>query len=630
MKKLSIICGLTLLMALVSAPVFAMSFQMDLDQASPLDYETEVTLDVSADVQIDIWLTAYEPTEAGELKSVDYYFYWDTDQLSYVDAYVQDAGDWPSVATQVKTAPGGLLLGVLNSAGPFYPSEGIDGKSVMLHTIELHCEAAGDGTIEVSLDNQGEGPAGAVYDKDGWDYYPADLAATVHQVTPECGCDLAADGDGEVNDGDNSEHYTVTPVNDAYCNTPHVYVYSDDCTGGDVDPSTGVFTAPIPIDPSGETCTITVTDSANPGVSCEAPIELVGTPPCNIWVYEGALDCDDYSKPGRRQLYLTCGDVVDFNFCSDCEQEGGVPCEEGDNVTWSMTVISGTPPAGTSIDPVTGVLTIGPDCTDLDAPVVVEVKVECDQGVSTIDGTVTIDIGEVIVSVEDQTVSNDVDSVVATVALSNPNNKVKAMEISLEDDPDCLVCTGCQADPDRALEYTCSASEQIDGRCLVVLATFNPAGMIEEGDGAVATVEYVSSCDPDACMTIREGSTAKLADQFGDPLCACFDEGEICYAGCGDVYPRECLPDDPVCGDGVTDIFDILEVIDIILNIVEPSDCQAARADVPTGTPPYCGCIGEDDCQVDGVIDIFDLLVIIDMALGKPNCCDYCATGAIY
>ena len=92
---------------------------------------------------------------------------------------------------------------------------------------------------------------------------------------------------------------------------------------------------------------------------------------------------------------------------------------------------------------------------------------------------------------------------------------------------------------------------------------------------------------------------------------------------CGDVYPRDCLPNDPNCGDGVVDIFDILEEIDFVLGIIDPSDCQITRADVPTGTPPYC-------TPPDGIIDIFDVLVIIDMALGKPNCCDYYYFGTIY
>ena len=86
----------------------------------------------------------------------------------------------------------------------------------------------------------------------------------------------------------------------------------------------------------------------------------------------------------------------------------------------------------------------------------------------------------------------------------------------------------------------------------------------------------------------------------------------------------------PNCGDGVIDISDIVAEVDSILGIIEPSDCQLTRADVPIGTLPHCGCVDDAVCLTDGTVDIFDLLVIIDAALGKANCCDYCATGQIY
>ena len=62
---------------------------------------------------------------------------------------------------------------------------------------------------------------------------------------------------------------------------------------------------------------------------------------------------------------------------------------------------------------------------------------------------------------------------------------------------------------------------------------------------------------------------------------------------------------------------------DFVLGEVELSECQKSRADVPTGTLPYC-----DD--PDGEINLSDVLVIYDMALGKANCCDYYYFGLIY
>jgi hypothetical protein len=79
---------------------------------------------------------------------------------------------------------------------------------------------------------------------------------------------------------------------------------------------------------------------------------------------------------------------------------------------------------------------------------------------------------------------------------------------------------------------------------------------------------------------------------------------------CGDIYP----PGANDCGDGVVDIFDILEEVDISLGIGTHSDSQMTKGDVPTCTPPEC-------ISPDGVIDIFDVIGIIDVALEGDNCC---------
>ena len=195
------------------------------------------------------------------------------------------------------------------------------------------------------------------------------------------------------------------------------------------------------------------------------------------------------------------------------------------------------------------------------------------------------------------------------------------------DEDNLLVCTGCAPDPERAPEFVCSANDLGD-KCRIILVSMNPSGMIEEGSGPIAIIDYdVSPLAPsDGCIDITPTDSA-VSDRFGDALCACEVTGEICFITCGDVYPRECvLPGEPCsvnCGNGVVDIFDILEEIDFVLGMVEPSDCQVTHADIPTGTPPYC-------TDPDEGIDIFDVLVIIDMALGKSNCCDYYCLGTIY
>ena len=123
-----------------------------------------------------------------------------------------------------------------------------------------------------------------------------------------------------------------------------------------------------------------------------------------------------------------------------------------------------------------------------------------------------------------------------------------------------------------------------------------------------------------------------VADQHNEALCACTDTGEVCFNVCGDIFPQDCLnPGCAPCGDGVVNLFDILEMVDILLGMQTATDCQIANGDVPNGMPPYCGNPpGDTNCEGDGELDIFDLLVVIDMALDKTNCCDYCASGEIF
>jgi hypothetical protein len=355
---------------------------------------------------------------------------------------------------------------------------------------------------------------------------------------------------------------------------------------------------------------------------------------CEIEIYAGGYPVtplNTSNMPGRRGLALTCGDTVQFDYCYNCDPEDPAqnnPCPE-----WSMSVLSGTPPAGTSIDPATGLLTIGPDCTSLAALVELEITVTdpCNCGIGD---SVTVMVGEVTLDIGEVTTQPGTQGVLVEVLLDNPDHQVKGIQARIVDNGDYLTCTNCMPDPDNAPEYNCVAQEQGDGDCLVVMTSNNPAAMIEQGSmRPVLSVEFdvAAEAQTNDCIDLWFYTPATLiADKFGCALCPCLVSGEICFAVCGDVYPRECDPEMPNCGDGVVDIFDILEEIDFVLQIVAPSPCQAERADVPIGQPPYCGCEGEEDCLVDGQINIFDALVVIDMALGKANCCDYCADGTIY
>ena len=360
---------------------------------------------------------------------------------------------------------------------------------------------------------------------------------------------------------------------------------------------------------------------------------------------------NSYFLPGRRGLVLTCGDVIQFDPCTDCAAKNlgqNTPCPE-----WSQTVIEGTEPAGTYMSP-DGLLTIGPDCTLMSQHVIKEISVvdSCNPG--AVAEPVTIMIGQVLMEISDvwtspnnacaegEPCSDGDNHVEIEVVMCNKYHPVKGIQVDIEDMPslpycatqtaDMLSCNNCTPDEDRAPEYTCTAYD--DGEmCRIVMTSNNPASLIGKGCGPIFTVEY--AIDPrapaDDCLEL-ELVNVLVADRFNDPLCVCPSGGKVCFTMCGDIYPRDCLPDMPNCGDGIVDIFDILEEIDFALGIVKPSDCQHnaaaappvhSRADVPTGTPPYC-------TAPDGDINIFDVLVIIDMALGKANCCEYYYGGKIY
>jgi hypothetical protein len=90
---------------------------------------------------------------------------------------------------------------------------------------------------------------------------------------------------------------------------------------------------------------------------------------------------------------------------------------------------------------------------------------------------------------------------------------------------------------------------------------------------------------------------------------------------CGDIWPPESSPG-MSCGDGVVDLFDYHEAIDIHLGLVTPTPCQLQQGDVPNGKPPNCS-----ECEGNGIINLSDALVIDEKVAGVDNCCNYCFDG---
>jgi hypothetical protein len=356
---------------------------------------------------------------------------------------------------------------------------------------------------------------------------------------------------------------------------------------------------------SGEVC---VVDHANGDISdcSDVTINDSAGGECSVMIYEG-------NEPGRRDIPINCYQTIELNACTeDC---GTPSCYE-----WKIDPPSAIGSAIITNPDGSALYTSGCDCYNLTQETIVVVD-NCNGFVSD---SINISVGSVLVNVYDGYGFPGNNGVPIKVGITNNDQKIKGLQLELKDDCDYLTCTGCQADPDRAPQFMCAAMEQASGACRVVFVSTNPTAFIQEGDGPAFSVSYdiKENLPQTACCEINP-ENIMVADTFGDPLSVCSEPGQICPVLCGDLYPRDCLPEQPNCGDGKINIFDILEEVDIVLGVVQPSDCQRAMADVPTGTPPYCS-------DPDNEIDIFDVLVIIDKALGKANCCDYYYLGIIY
>jgi hypothetical protein len=457
-----------------------------------------------------------------------------------------------------------------------------------------------------------------------WDPLDANGVIDLEQVPPPpCACTSLEPAAVEV---ESNDVVAFVPQTEGDC-APNDFLYTDDCAEGDVDPVTGVFTAAtITLD---EVCTVTAVDQANSNVECSAEVTMKLVT-CTGEIARGRecpgeeIDDPAYNRPGRRGLVATCGDIIDFTVCENCEDEVCLEWTIEPEEAW-LTI--------NQIDDCCWRLTIGDNCDELTKTKEYEVTVE-----DTCNGwsdSVILEIGKLVIDLGDTAVDPQSGTAAVAVDLLNPDHHVRALAfdvVGMGDDN--MECTACTADPDRALQFTCSAAEQDDGSCRVVMFATNPSALIQAGDGQVATILY-DAIDPAAgdcvmLMPINE----QASDQFNEDLCTCGAPGEVCFKTCGDIYPQDCIGGecaDEVCGDGGVDLFDILEAIDIILGLQEATICQIGNADVPNGMPPYCGNPpGDPNCESDGDVDIFDVLVMIDKALGKANCCDYCALGVIY
>ena len=206
------------------------------------------------------------------------------------------------------------------------------------------------------------------------------------------------------------------------------------------------------------------------------------------------------------------------------------------------------------------------------------------------------------------------------ICLDNPSDLVGGIQFDICDTPDCLTCIDCEL-TERTVMFDCAVLELPDGCCRVLMFCKNPGCAINPGICDIVTLVMQTNGNPECTACIDENITnIVLSDYDGFELDGAGIPGSLCPVLCGDVCPPG---DDIACGDGVVDIYDIMCEVDLALTLTAPNDCQSARADVPTGTPPWC-------TEPDGEINILDIMVLIDMALNRQDCCSFYYQGLIY
>ena len=210
------------------------------------------------------------------------------------------------------------------------------------------------------------------------------------------------------------------------------------------------------------------------------------------------------------------------------------------------------------------------------------------------------------------------------LCLSNLEDPVGGVQLDLcESNDDCLECVECEL-TERTTIFDCVVNELDNGCCRVIIFSKNPGGVINPGECNIATLVYLldPACSFMECETLTSTNVI-VTDQYGSEMDAVGLTGSVCPFTCGDIEPGESAPGANDCGDGDVDIFDIMEEVSFALGEKTPDACQAGRADVPTGTPPFCVAPEEG-------INVLDIMVIIDMALDRPDCCSYYYLGEFF
>ena len=228
--------------------------------------------------------------------------------------------------------PGGVFVAAANLGAGVTPS-----ANIVICDVTFCGVGAGTATIRIDT----------VPDFDTWMaqdftvYDPTIDAAVISVSVCPCPCECGiASGPFEVQANVSGDPvtaiYTAGEIPD-FCDNAPIFVYSDDCVHGSIDPNTGVFTVPAFTSPPEENCTITATDTANTqrnngdAIICEPRYItiLAGTCECegnfdndqDVDGFDAATFKADFGRGGFTRPCIN-GDLCNGDFSCDGDVDG--------------------------------------------------------------------------------------------------------------------------------------------------------------------------------------------------------------------------------------------------------------------------------------------------------------------
>ena len=270
MKKLSAIGIFVLVFASISGTAFAQA-QYLIDGANPLALTVDTGTCTTVTIAIDPGDVIDEP-----LISAGFWLVFDLLHGFVRDIAVYDGELLPALWDPVFTTElppgetGTYFLSVHNA-------DTVSLDDLRIADVELCFEGSGQSQIIISTIPAFDTVVGGTA---VWDSQIADGIIDLWQVAPACSCDIFGPVVVPLSPYHTvTEQYVASPGQ--HCIHPPNYVWLDDCNLGDVDQS-GLLI--IPPTTGGETCTITVVDSANTDINtgepvqCGIPIQLISPP----------------------------------------------------------------------------------------------------------------------------------------------------------------------------------------------------------------------------------------------------------------------------------------------------------------------------------------------------------------